>query len=293
MHPELALIASDDLSATISALGAELQTLKDRDGNDLLWNGDPAFWNGRAPILFPIVGTLRDDTYRLGEKTYSLQRHGFARKSLFAVAEQGPSRAVFRLEDDEETRAAYPFAFRLDLIFELASTRLAMTGEVTNTGEKPLPVGFGFHPAFRWPLPYGEPRAEHRLVFAKDEPAPIRRLGADGLVSPAPVSTPIQGRTLVLEDSLFVNDAIIMTEPASRSLVYGAPDGPKLAIDYADFPELGIWMKPGAGYVCIEPWQSFADYSGFAGELWDKPGIVRLDPGEVRRWTMGAELVGG
>jgi galactose mutarotase-like enzyme len=97
---------------------------------------------------------------------------------------------------------------------------------------------------------------------------------------------------LKLDDGLFVNDAIIMTEPRSRALTYGAPTGPKLRLTYADFPQLGIWSKPGAGFVCIEPWQSFADLSGIVGEIWDKPGIVRIRPGETRRWTMGVELMG-
>lgn len=283
-------IASPALSADISPLGAELMAVRDAAGRDLLWNGDPAFWTGRAPILFPTVGMLRDDRYRLGDRTFTLPRHGFARRKTFVVEARGADRVTFRLEADADTLAVYPFAFRLDLVFTIEGARLAMTGMLTNTGDVPLPAGFGFHPAFRWPLPYGEPRAAHEIVFESDEPAPIRRLGPDSLVSPAPVPTPVRGRVLKLEDGLFVNDAIIMTDPVSRGLVYGAPNGPKLAIDYADFPQLGIWTKPGAGYVCIEPWQSFAAYSDFAGELWDKPGIVRLEPGEKRRWTMGVTL---
>lgn len=286
-------IASGDMSASISPLGAELWTLRDAAGQDLLWNGDPAFWTGRAPVLFPVVGNLRDGKYRLGDRFYSLPRHGFARAQRFAVAEQSRSHAVFRLEANEATRAVYPFAFRLDLIFAISGARLSMTGEATNLGQEPMPIGFGFHPAFRWPLPFGEPRAAHQIAFDEDEPEPIRRLGADGLVDPAPVPTPIAARVLTLDDGLFTNDAIIMTAPRSRSLVYGAPAGPKLRITFEDFPQLGIWSKPGAGYVCIEPWQSFADLSGFSGELFDKPGIVRLAPGERRRWSMGVELVAG
>jgi galactose mutarotase-like enzyme len=285
-------IASPDLSAEISLVGAESQALRDARGRDLLWDGDPAFWTGRAPILFPIVGMLRDDRYRLGDRTYTLPRHGFARRKTFEIAEVGADRATLRLEDDADTRAVYPFAFRLDLVFAIDGARLSMTGVLTNTDAEPLPAGFGFHPAFRWPLPYGEPRAAHEIVFETDEPAPIRRLGGDGLVSSVPVPTPVRGRVLALEDELFENDAIIMTAPASRRLVYGPPKGPRLAVDYADFPQLGIWTKPGAGYVCIEPWQSFASTSDFSGELWDKPGIVRIAPGARRRWTMGVTLEG-
>lgn len=292
MSSDHVTIASPALSAEISPLGAELQALRDAHGRDLLWNGDPAFWTGRAPILFPTVGTLRDDRYRLGDRTFTLPRHGFARRKTFEVAERGVDRATFRLEADDDTRAVYPFEFRLDLVFAIEGSHLSMTGVLTNTGDEALPAGFGFHPAFRWPLPYGEPRAAHEIVFESDEPAPIRRLGKDSLVSPVPVPTPVVGRMLKLEDGLFANDAVIMTDPVSRRLAYGAPTGPKLVVDYADFPQLGIWSKPGAGYVCIEPWQSFASYSDFAGELWDKPGIVRLAPGERRHWRMGVTVEG-
>jgi galactose mutarotase-like enzyme len=292
MTSDSVTIASPQLSAEISPLGAELQALRDAEGRDLLWDGDPAFWTGRAPILFPTVGTLPDDRYRLGDRTFTLPRHGFARRKIFSVDGRGADRVTFRLKADDDTRAVYPFEFRLDLVFAIDGARLAMTGILTNTGDRPLPAGFGFHPAFRWPLPYGEPRAAHEIVFEADEPAPIRRLGRNSLVAPEPVPTPVHGRVLKLEDGLFVNDAIIMTDPVSRHLTYGAPKGPRLAIDYADFPQLGIWTKPGAGYVCIEPWQSFATYSDFSGELWDKPGIVRLEPGERRRWTMGVALEG-
>lgn len=283
-------IASPELSATISPRGAELRTLRDADGRDLLWNGDPSFWTGRAPILFPIVGEAHGGKVRIGDKRYALPRHGFARNRTFVPVEQDERRAVFRLEASAATRERYPFSFRLDLAYAVDGATLSMTGTVANLDAEPMPVGFGFHPAFRWPLPYGEPRAAHVIVFAQAEPEPIRRLGADGLVDRAPVPTPVRDTVLTLDDGLFANDAIIMTEPRSRALLYGAPHGPKLRVAYADFPQLGIWSKPGAGYVCIEPWQSFADYSRFDGEIWDKPGIVRLQPGETRRWTMTVAL---
>lgn len=292
MQTDLVSIAGPSLSASISPHGAELQSLKDGAGRDLLWDGDPAFWTGRAPILFPVVGNLRDGRYRLGDRYFPLPRHGFARAQTFTPVVQETGRAVLRLDANAQTRTVYPFEFRLDVVFALEGAQLSMAGEVTNMGDEPMPAGFGFHPAFRWPLPYGAPRSEHEIVFADDEPEPIRRLGSDGLVDAAPVPTPVRGRVLTLKDGLFENDAIIMTAPRSRSLTYGAPQGPKLGISYADFPQLGIWSKPGAGYVCIEPWQSYADLSGFSGELWDKPGIVRIAPGETRRWTMTVALLG-
>ncbi|MBH0236343.1 aldose 1-epimerase family protein [Methylobrevis albus] len=287
---DLVTIASADLSAAISPDGAELRLLQDAAGRDLLWDGDPAVWAGRAPILFPIVGTVAGDRYRIGDANYNLPRHGFARRRRFEVVEVAPSQARFRLEDDAETRAVYPFAFRLDLVFALDGTALAMTATVTNRGDAPMPASFGFHPAFRWPLPYGAARSAHIVRFDVAEPAPVRRLDATGLVDPVPRDTPVAGRDLALADELFTDDAIIFDRLAGRGLVYGAPGHPGLVVHYPAMPELGLWSKPGAGYLCIEPWQGHADPAGFAGTLFEKPGIVVLAPGEARDFAMTVRL---
>jgi galactose mutarotase-like enzyme len=283
-------ITGAGLSASINPLGAELSTLRDATGRDLLWNGDPAIWAGRAPILFPIIGTLNGGAYRVDGKAYALPRHGFGRRSLFAVVEAEAGRAVFRLSADDQTRAVYPFEFTLDMIFAINGRRLDVTAELVNTGAEPLPASFGFHPAFLWPLPGAAPRAEHRILFAAEERAPVRRLDQDGLLDARPRPTAVQGRVLALDDSLFAEDALILTELAGNSLDYGAPDGPQIHISYPDTPDLGLWSKPGAPFVCIEPWQGTSDPAGFTGEIWEKPGIVRLEPRERRNWRMGIEL---
>ena len=194
-----------------------------------------------------------------------------------------------------------PFEFNLDLTFAIAGGRLDVTVDLVNTGAAPLPASFGFHPAFLWPLPYGAPRAEHRIVFAAEEGAPVRRLDADGLLDARPRPTPVQGRTLVLDDSLFTEDALIFTDLAGRSLSYGAPDGPQLHIHYPDTPTLGLWSKPGAPFVCIEPWQGMSDPAGFSGEIWTNrasSNLSRVDAGTgvwvsncVSRCADGVKLV--
>ncbi|AHE56509.1 aldose 1-epimerase family protein [Sphingomonas sanxanigenens] len=284
-------IASAALSATIAPLGAELQTLGDADGRDLLWNGDPAYWTGRAPLLFPFVGRLGGDAYRLDGQSHALGQHGFARRRSFALVEQAPAHVLFRLTDDEETRLLYPFAFELDAEYRIDGATLAMTITARNTGDRPLPASFGYHPAFRWPLPYGAAREDHRILFEKDEPAPLRVL-AGGLVSPERVPSPVEGRSLPLNDALFARDAMIWDRLESRQLLYGAENGPQLDIAFPDTPWLGIWTKPGAGYVCIEPWAGIADPEGFEGEIWEKPGIVAIEPGGERRFRMIVTLTG-
>jgi len=289
-RPALTSIASEGLSAEIDPLGAQLFALRDSEGRDLLWDGDPAVWNGRAPVLFPIIGTLANGRYRVDGGAFDLPRHGFARHSLFEVAETTAASARFRLTADARTLAVYPFRFELEIGFALAGATLTITGSVRNPGDRSLPASLGFHPAFRWPLPYGQARADHSLRFERDEPAPIRRLDAQGLVEAAGCPTPVMGAELVLRDALFEADAVIFDSLASRSVRYGAPDAPHLRIDFPETPYLGVWTKPGAPFVCVEPWHGIADPEGFQGDFRDKPGVFEVAPGEAREVTFSVSL---
>ena len=279
-------IASSVLAADISTLGAELQNLRLAAGPVLQWDGDPAVWAGRAPILFPVIGVLHDDRYRLDGQTFAMPKHGFGRRSHFDVVSHTADRAVLRLSADEATRAAYPFEFALELSFTLVDARLELVATLFNHDTKPMPASFGFHPAFRWPLPFGEARSEHCVRFEHDEAEPIRGLDDQGFLLEEELATPVDGDVLALRDELFTSDALIFDRLRSRRVRYGAARGPHLDIRFDDFPTLGIWTKPGAGFVCIEPWQGFADPVGFDGDLRDKPGIVVLAPGTSRRFAM-------
>ena len=286
----LVRIASDRLSAEIDTMGAELHALRDADLRDLQWDGDAAFWTGRAPILFPIVGMLAKDQYRLGGKTYHLSKHGFARRKRFEVVQTAPDRTTLRLVADAETLAAYPFHFELEVAFAIAGATLTLTATVRNAGDAPMPASFGFHPALRWPLPFGWPRAEHRLTFAHDEPAPIRRIDADGLLTPTPHPTPVEGRVMMLKDDLFADDALIFDQLQSDRVRLSAADGPGLEVALADTPYLGVWTKPGAPYICIEPWHGIADPEGYAGDFFDKPGVFVVDPGAEKIMAVSISL---
>ena len=171
---DLVAIASEGLTARINALGAELSSLTDAAGREYMTDADPAFWSGRAPVLFPIVGALAEDTLRVDGQSHAMPKHGFARRSRFTLVEQAPDRVMFRLEDSAETRSCYPFAFVLEMAFTLTGLTLEMAATVHNTGAAALPFSFGYHPAFAWPLPGGAEKAAHRVVFEADEPQPIR-----------------------------------------------------------------------------------------------------------------------
>lgn len=284
-------IRTTGLSATINPLGAQLSVLRDAAHRDLLWNGDPAIWAGRAPILFPIVGMLAGGQYRIGEHHYALPRHGFARNRRFTVVEAGPRSASFRLSADAGTLAVYPFDFELEVNFRLQAASLAVTSWIRNRGSTNMPASLGYHPAFVWPLPYGEARAAHFIEFETDEPAPIRRLDGNGLLTPEPLATPVQNRRLTLKDELFSADALIFDQLNSRTVTYGSEVGPRIAVSFPGVPYLGLWSKPGAPFICIEPWQGVTDPQGFKGELKDKPGSVRVPPGQAMAVGMTITLL--
>jgi galactose mutarotase-like enzyme len=236
-------------------------------------------WSGRAPLLFPIVGALAGGAYRLGSNVYPLPRHGFARGKLFEIADSTSAAAAFRLTADEASFRVFPFRFELEVRFALDDYTLSVTAHIRNAGGEDMPASFGFHPAFRWPFPFGRARESHFIEFADDEPAPMRRLDGDGLLTPERLPTPISHRCLALEDSLFENDALIFDEIRSRSLTYGAADGPRIQVGFPDSPYLGIWTKPKANFICIEPWNGVADPEGFSGDFAAKPGVFVVRAG--------------
>ena len=184
-------ISSGEMTAEIDPRGAQLSVLRAGDGGDLLWNGDPSVWAGRAPLLFPIVGVLAGGVYRLGAKTYSLSRHGFARDKIFSLRNSSPSSAAFRLNADASTDAVYPFQFELDVRYELSGAVLSVSTEIRNAGGTDMPASFGYHPGFRWPLPFGQPRSAHYIESETDEPGTVRRIDDAGLLTPARHPTPI------------------------------------------------------------------------------------------------------
>lgn len=284
-------IRTTGLSATINPQGAQLSVLRDAADRDLQWSGDPAVWKGRAPLLFPIVGMLVGGQYRTGGRSFALPRHGFARDRRFTVSDHGPTSATLRLTADAQTLAVYPFQFELDVNFTVSGASLAVTSWIRNRGPIDMPASLGYHPAFAWPLPYGEPRADHYLEFEADEPAPIRGLDGNGLLKPQPLPTPVRNRRLDLRDELFASDALVFDQIVSRTVIYGSDVGPRIAVSFPGVPYLGVWMKPGANFICIEPWHGVTDPEGFTGELKDKPGSLIVPPGQAAAVGMTITLL--
>ncbi len=178
--PSWITLRSSLFEARIDPKGAQLSLLRDARGRDYLWHGDPGIWAGRAPILFPIVGALNGGQFRIGNRRFDLARHGFARGSDFAVVDTTPTSAVFRLTSSTNTLALYPFPFQLDIEYRIDGATLSVMASIRNEGSERMPASLGYHPGFLWPLPFGQPRATHYIEFEHDEPAPIRRINAQG-----------------------------------------------------------------------------------------------------------------
>ena len=285
----------DGLTATIARAGAELCSIRDH-GVELLWPAGPP-WPRHAPVLFPIVGRLAGDTLRHDGAAYPMTQHGFARDRDFRFVERARAGCRLLLQDDARSRAVYPFAFILEIDYRIEGGSLAVRYTLTNPSASPLPASLGAHPAFLWPLPGGPlpggpPPGMHAIIFEREEPAPIRRL-AGGLLRPDPLPTPIRGRRLDLDASLFDEDALILEAPASASLRYGVPGGAGLRLGWTGFRQLGLWSKRDAGFLCIEPWSGLASPQGFDGPFKAKPHLMLIPPGESRQasWTVTPEAI--
>ncbi|MFO1104407.1 MAG: aldose 1-epimerase family protein [Methylocystis sp.] len=266
--------------AEILTHGAELAAWR-AQGVDMIWAKDQNIWDQTAPVLFPIVGWTRDGSIRVDGRTYPLALHGFAWKKRFEVAERRDDYLRLALVDDDETRALYPFAFRFEVEFRLHAGALENSLIVANTDSRPLPYACGLHPAFRWPL--ASSNAPHAIIFETEERPDVPIIGPGGLFSKPLRKTPLEGRRLPLELEMFAHDALCFLNLASHSLVFDNGAGGRLAVTLQDFPHVGFWTLPPAPYLCIEPWTGYGDPEEFRGDLYEKPSMRLLTPGERAR----------
>lgn len=273
------------LSLSVSSLGAEMQYLRTHDGDDLLWHGDTRFWGGRAPVLFPIVGRAVDDIIAVGDFSAKMAQHGFARRSNFTLKEQSDVMCCHVLRDTDDSRAVYPFAFTLEISHRLDGATLHVTARVENESDRVMPFGFGFHPAFCWPLPgagtgigAGDGDAVHHVSLASGGAPDMRRLEG-GLLRRDPIPGPFVNGRLEIREELFVDDALVFPN-GSDALFYGLPDGRGLEFNFTNLPDLALWRPTGAPFLCIEPWHGTAPHVGDGHQIADRPNSVALDPGQ-------------
>ncbi|HSK13785.1 MAG TPA: aldose 1-epimerase family protein [Phnomibacter sp.] len=277
------------LEVGVCRKGAELRSLMSTaTGIEYMWQADPAFWAKHSPVLFPIVGSLKNDAFLFDGKAYTLPRHGFARDRVFSAEQVSATRVVFTLEADDESLRVYPFQFRLQLIYELNDNRLHCTYVVANRGDAAMLFSIGGHPAFNVPLVAGTAYDDHYISFPQDDVLERSRL-QDGLISEQMEKIGLSSGRLPLQASLFYDDAIVLRSLKSRKVTLGAVSHAHgLDFFFEGFPYLGIWAAKDAPFVCIEPWCGHADTVGHDQDLAHKPGIIDLPSGEhwQRTWVV-------
>jgi galactose mutarotase-like enzyme len=282
------LLKRDGWTATVCDHGGELIALRDAAGTEYLWNGDPAWWPGRNPVLFPIVGGLENGQVCFDGRPYAMNRHGFARDLDFTLADLGADYAVLTLREQAETLARYPYPFCLTVTHRLIGDGFSTTFSVENPGEKPLPFCIGAHTAFRCPLRAGEWFEDYCLQFAQPETVPARLLTPAGLLSQTGTEDLLHGgATWPLDYDTFARlDTLIFEGTRSWSVAMRHRDtGHGVRLHFDGFPMVAFWTKPGAPFLCLEPWHGCAAVEGASGEFAEKPHCVTLKPGET--WTLG------
>jgi galactose mutarotase-like enzyme len=283
-------IGNDYLTVDVSSLGAEMQALTTKDGGSWLWNGDAAFWTGRSPILFPMVGKAPEDTVTIDGKAYPMGQHGFARRSEFTLSESSATMCRYELVASDATKAVYPFDFVLAVEHMVEGRTLTVSAEVTNRDEKPMPFGLGFHSAFVWPLPGSSAATAHTVTLDNGAEPALVRLEA-GLVRPGTLPSPFASGRLVLDHAMFEEDAMIFPEGTGHGLTYAAEGGPAMYFSFENLPNLALWTKPGAPFLCIEPWHGTAAEFGGSNDLAKRPYSQTLAPGATARFAFTLEIL--
>lgn len=287
----LVQLSNELLEVAINPLGAELQSLLHKgNGIQYLWHGDPAYWGKHSPVLFPIVGGLKDQQYAFEGKSYQLGRHGFARERFFSpVNQSSDTQATFSLISDESSLAVYPFRFVLDIVYTLENNSLAVDYRVHNMDDKPIYFSIGAHPAFAVPFLPGSRFEDYYLRFAETENTGIWPLADNGLVDSRPIPFLQHTQELALNKSLFAKDALVFKSLRSTSMsLLHRNSNHGLTMHYTGFPYMGIWSTKGADFVCLEPWCGIADSVDANGDITRKEGIHQLGIGQSfeRSWRV-------
>ena len=283
-------ITNGILLVSISEKGAELQSIINKQtGLEYLWSGDAAFWGKKSPVLFPIVGGLKNNTYNYQGNSYQLSRHGFARENVFEVTAATEAIATYTLTSNEATLKAYPFAFSFAVTYGIEGNKLTCTYTVKNTGNEPMYFSCGAHPAFKVPLVDGTAYTDWHLQFDAIENTGKWPLSADGLILKEPIACLENTHQLPLTKALFYGDALVFKDLKSTAIsIVSNKSKHGLTMQFEGFPYYGIWAFKDADFVCLEPWCGIADSIDTTGELKDKEGIILLVENEVweRSWRV-------
>ena len=286
----MTIIENALIRATINPKGAELTSLFHKQLQlEYLWSGDPAFWGKHSPVLFPIVGALKENIYYYKDSVYELARHGFARDKVFTVEIKETDRVVFLLTSSPGTEIIYPFSFEFRIHYSLHKDQLCVAYSITNIGKEEMYFSVGGHPAFALPLWPGTNYNDYRLEFEKEENTGRWPISKEGLIEKEPIPLLENSKQLPLTKELFHKDAIVLKNLTSSYVTLkSANTSHGWRFDFSDFPYLGIWAAKNADFVCIEPWCGIADSVESDQQFINKEGINHLVPGAIfsRTWSV-------
>lgn len=260
-------ISNEQISIQVDSMGAELKSLKKKDTDtEYMWEGDPAYWKRTSPVLFPLVGSLREGSFLLDGKRYPMGQHGFARDLEFQVKSEAANEIWFYMESDAQTLEKYPYAFLLELGYELQESTVIVKWKVTNPADGELYFSIGGHPAFCCPLQKGEEQEDYRIWFDAKEQV-ITGVIENGLMTAGQAAYPLEDGCLRVTEHLFDHDALVIEHGQVHKVALVKPDGTHYLTVSFDAPLFGVWSPPGkkAPFVCIEPWYGRCDAVDFAG----------------------------
>jgi galactose mutarotase-like enzyme len=284
------ILENEVLKVEVISKGAELQSIVNKVFSiEYLWNGNPAFWAKRSPVLFPIVGSLKNNTYKYKGRSFQLPRHGFARDMEFRVEKQSVKEITMLLVSNEETRLNYPFDFEFRIRYQLLGDELSTEYQVSNTGTENLYFSVGGHPAFRLPLTRDTGFDDYYLQFDERENLPRWPISNEGLIQAQPVPMLEDANRLNLRKSLFYKDALVFKYPGSSVIsVRSGKTSHGIEFQTGEFPFLGIWSAKDADFICIEPWCGIADSVESDQQIEHKEGIEKCLPGKMfsRQWRV-------
>lgn len=282
-------IENEHLRASFSSKGAELQHITGVDsGTEYLWSGDAKNWAKFSPVLFPIIGALKENSYQFDGETYTLPRHGFARDLEFEVTKISEHEVLFTLAASPETLKVYPFNFKLALRYKMVRATISCTYEITNPADRELLFSIGGHPAFAAPLNKQGEYTDYFLAFDKDEELTYHEIESN-LISNKTITLKLDERKLFLKHELFYNDALVIKNLKSNSIsLMNTKNYNGINFKFQNFPYFGIWAAKDADFVCLEPWCGLADSIDHNQQLKDKEGIISLAPNSEwqRTWEV-------
>lgn len=279
----MTIIENDYLKVGITTKGAQLASLFNKvTQTEHMWQAHADIWPWHAPNLFPVVGGLVNNELHVDGNTYNLPRHGFARQSEFEVAEVSGQHAVLSLVANEDTLAVYPYQHTFQVLYDLIENALRVTYKVINHENKSIYFSVGGHPAFNVPFGAQDNYEDYYLEFENTEKLEAHLLSAEGYFTGETRPVELEGNKLPLTRHLFNADALVFKDIQSRLVtIKSTKHQQTLSLEFPFFKHLGIWAKPGADFVCIEPWLGYADSVGFTGDISTKPAIQKLDKGHV------------